>query len=144
MTTKQTRKKDTAMRQEIIRNVLLATLMVPILLMLGLPEVTSAQSLWEQSRLTGDWGGARSQLEAAGVSVDLEYTQFYQGLVSGTGPRTPEYGGRMDGFVKLDTGKLGLWEGGALCTHTEDRFWPSRRVSGGNLFPDQRGHGVPR
>jgi porin len=123
------------MRREIIRKVALAALMVPILLLVGLLEAACAQSLWEQSRLTGDWGGARSQLEAAGVTMDLEYTQFYQGLMSGAGPKTPNYGGRMDGFVKLDTGKLGLWQGGALYTHTEDRFGPLAGSLGGAFFP---------
>jgi porin len=123
------------MRREVIRNVALALLIVPILLVVGLAEVASAQSLWEQSRLTGDWGGIRSQLEAAGVTIDLEYTQFYQGLVSGTGPKTPDYGGRMDGFVTLDTGKLGLWEGGTLYTHIEDRFGPLAGSLGGAFFP---------
>ena len=69
--------KNTPTRREIIRNVALAVLMVPVLLLVGLPKAAYAQSLWEQSRLTGDWGGVRSQLEAAGVTVDFELTQFY-------------------------------------------------------------------
>jgi porin len=41
----------------------------------------------------------------------------------------------MDGFVKLDTGKLGLWEGGTLYTHIEDRFGPLAGSLGGAFFP---------
>ena len=52
-------------------------------------------------------GGARSRMEAAGVTLDLEYTLYYQGVVSGTGSQTFEFANRLDGFVKLDTGALG-------------------------------------
>ena len=31
-------------------------------------QPTADQSLWQRSRLTGDWGGARSWLETGGVS----------------------------------------------------------------------------
>ena len=52
------------------------------------PQATVPHSLAERSRLTGDWGGARSRMEAAGLKLDLEWTMFYQGLVSGSGPKT--------------------------------------------------------
>ena len=46
-------------------------------------------------------------MEALGVKLDLELTMFYQGLESGTGSQDYEFGSRLDGFVKLDTGKMG-------------------------------------
>ena len=46
-------------------------------------------------------------MEAAGVTLDLECTLYYQGVVSGTGSQTFEFANRLDGFVKLDTGALG-------------------------------------
>jgi porin len=85
----------------------------------------------------------RSQLETAGVTLDLEFTQFYQGLVSGSGPHTFEYGGRLDGFVKLDTGALGLWKGGGLRTHLEYRYGDLPGSQGGTFFPTNSGMEFP-
>jgi porin len=95
--------------------------------------------LLERDRLTGDWGGARSRLKASGVTFDLDFTQFYQGLVSGYGPNKFEYGGRLDGFVKLDTGALGLWKGGGLHSHIEYRFGDLPGSLGGTFFPTTSG-----
>ena len=80
---------------------------------------TASPRLWERSRLTGDWGGARTKMEAAGINLDFETTGFYEGPVSGSGSKSFDLGGRLDGFVKLDTGKLGLWGGGGLVAHLE-------------------------
>lgn len=88
-----------------------------------------------RGKLTGDWGGFRSTLADYGVTFDLEFTQFYQGLVSGTGSKTFQYGARLDGFVKLDTGKLGIWEGGGLHTHLEYRFGNLAGSLGNTFFP---------
>ena len=98
--------------------------------------VPAEPGLAERSRLTGDWGGTRTRWEKAGIALDLEFTQFLQGLaaggtveippeisppgsLSGTGPDTEGYGGRLDGFIKLDTEKLGWWDGGKLNVHLE-------------------------
>jgi porin len=107
-----------------------------------IPAVTAPapQAGWlERDTLTGDWGGARSQLETEGVTFNLYFTQFYQGLVSGYGPHTFEYGGRLDGFVKLDTGALGFWKGGGLSTHLEYRFGDLPGSLGGTFFPTNAG-----
>jgi len=65
------------------------------------------------------------------------------GLVSGTGPQPFEYGGRLDGFVKLDTEKLGLWKGGGLTTHLEYRFGALPGSLGGSFFPTNAGMAFP-
>lgn len=106
-------------------------------------KATSAQSLGERSRLTGDWGGARSRLEAAGVNLDLEFTMFYQGLVSGYGSQDFEFGSRLDGFVKFDSGGLGLWQGGGLTSHLEYRSGNLPGSLGGTFFPTNSGMEFP-
>lgn len=105
-------------------------------------EPTSQANLWERDKLTGDWGGARSRLEAAGVKLDLEFTLFYQGLVSGSESQSFEFGSRLDGFVKFNSGALGLWQGGGLTTHLEYR---SDNIvgSGGTFFPTNSGMKFP-
>jgi porin len=68
-------------------------------------------------KLGGDWGGFRRELAANGVAFDLSATQFYQGLVSGSGNRGFDYTGVLDLFLNIDTKKAGLWEGGGISTH---------------------------
>lgn len=106
-------------------------------------QATKSPSLWERSRLTGDWDGARSRMEDSGVKLDLEATLYYQGLVSGSGPKSFEFGGRMDGFIRLDTGKLGLWQGGGLVTHLEYRAGDLPASLGGSFFPTNAGMAFP-
>ena len=106
-------------------------------------SATVDQSLWKRSRLTGDWGGARSWLETRGVKLDLELTMFYQGLESGTGSQDYEFGSRLDGFVKLDTGKMGLWKGGGLVSHLEYRSGDLPGSLGGTFFPTNSGMEFP-
>ena len=100
-----------------------------------------AAGLGERSRLTGDWGGVRSEWEAAGVNLNLEFTQFYQGLLSGTGSHSFEYGSRLDGFVDLDTAAMGLWEGGGFHSHLEYRFGNLPADMGNTFFPNNAGMG---
>jgi porin len=106
-------------------------------------QATTEQSFWQRSRLTGDWGGARSKMEAAGVKLDLELTMFYQGLESGTGSQDYEFGSRLDGFVKLDSGKMGLWQGGGLVTHLEYRTGDLPGALGETFFPTNSGMEFP-
>jgi porin len=99
--------------------------------------------LGQRSQLTGDWGGARSLLQKKGVTFNLEWTQFYQGLGAGTGPKSFDYGGRLDAFLHLDTGKLGLWKGGGLHTHLEYRYGTLPAFRGGTLLPVNTGALLP-
>ena len=92
------------------------------------------ESFWTRSRLTGDWGGARSDLDSNGVTIDLQYTSTYQGLVASSWDRDSGYGGKFNGFINLDSGKLGLWEGGGLRTHLEYRHGDALANLGGTLF----------
>jgi len=79
--------------------------------------LTAEESIWNRSYLTGNWGGLRPRIVDKGITLDLEYTSTYQGLLSGTGNDDYEYGGKFDAFVKLDSAKLGLWSGGGFNAH---------------------------
>lgn len=48
-------------------------------------ELVPEETIWNRPYLTGDWGGLRSKLIDKGVTLNLEYTSSYQGLLSGTG-----------------------------------------------------------
>jgi porin len=97
----------------------------------------------QDERLTGDWGGARSRMEAAGVKLDLELTLFEQGLVSGSGSGQYYFGHRWDGFVKLDTRKMGLWDGGDFVTHLEYFTGDLPGTLGGVFWPTNAGMHFP-
>lgn len=68
----------------------------------------------------GDFGGHRSCLEDCGIKVEGAFTQFYQGAASGGNKEVFRYGDKLDVYVTIDTGKLGLCEGGSLAIHAVD------------------------
>lgn len=58
---------------------------------------------------TGDWGGARTRLGDRGVTIDATYASD---LFTARGETSAL--GHVDAALTLDTGKLGLWDGGTL------------------------------
>ena len=119
-------------------------------------------SLAERSRLTGDWGGTRTQWEEAGITLDLEFTQYLQALASGgtlnippgiippeqlprvlVNPPDLAYGGRLDGFIDLDTEKLGWWDGGKLKAHLEYNYSSTDFPTGLTFFHTNTGIAFP-
>ena len=69
----------------------------------------------------GDWGGARTVLAQRGIIVDLQATQFYQGVTDGSADDNWKYGLKSDLFVTLLGEKLGLWKGLIVNMHLEGR-----------------------
>jgi porin len=85
-------------------------------------ESEPSGTILDQPKLTGNWWGARDTLSAHGVDIDINLSQFYQGVASGGTERSFEYGGKLDYYVRLDGGKLGLWPGLSLTAHAETRY----------------------
>ena len=79
-------------------------------------------SLAAQSSLTDTPDGPKEQLRGVGISPDVSVTQFYQGQPAGDASKTWFYGGKVDGFLKLDPEKLGLWPGFHVNTQYEHYF----------------------
>ena len=77
---------------------------------------------WSRSTLTGDWGGFRNTMAEKGVTLDVEFTQIGQGVVSGGRDIGWEYQGRGQITMNLDTQKLGLWPGGFLTVVAEGNY----------------------
>jgi porin len=79
-------------------------------------------SLRDRAQLTGDWHGARTRLAQRGIIVDIQATQFYQGVVDGSaGTDDWQYGVKGDLFLTLIGEKLGLWKGLIVNAHLESR-----------------------
>ena len=99
---------------------------------------TVAGNLWDRTQLTGNWGGLRNQATDHGVYFDASLTQFLQGDVSGGNNQGPaRYNGSADYWLTLDSGKAGLWPGGALFAHAESSWQANKSVNGdtGSLVP---------
>ncbi len=98
-------------------------------------EATYSGDLFSRSTLTGDWGGARNDLAAKGLTFDANLTQIEQGVVDGGKSGAWQYGGRGDLTFHLDTQKLGLWPGGFLTMELEGNWSDSVNFSTGALIP---------
>lgn len=106
----------------------------------AMAENTTAESSYsgrciERSAFTGDWGGARNDWAANGVTFDASLTQIGQGVVDGGKNGSWEYGGRGNLTSRVDTGKLGLWPGGFLTAELEGNFGDSLIGKTGSLMP---------
>src|SRR5262249_32524148 len=105
----------------------------------GAADAASARpysgNFFERSPLTGDWGGARNDLAAKGITFDATVTQVTQGVMSGGKSGVWEYGGRGDLTANLDTQKLGLWPGGFLSVELEGNWDDSVNFNTGSINP---------
>jgi porin len=84
------------------------------------PNAGSA-SLSERTYLMSDWGGARSWLAERGIILDVQATQFYQGVVDGSSDDNWKYGVKGDYFLTVIGEKAGLWKGLLINLHAETR-----------------------
>ena len=86
------------------------------------PESTEkpASDFWTRKTLTGDWGGARKELEEKGISLQLYYNQQFQqnfkgGLDTHNGHRLS---GSYDFDITLDFGKFGWMDDAGFYIRT--------------------------
>ena len=81
------------------------------------------KEIWARDKLTGDWGGLRSDLSKHGIDIGLRLSQYWQSVESGGVNQSSEYGGTMDYRVNLDMHKLlSTWEGFSVNMHARTRF----------------------
>jgi porin len=86
------------------------------------PESEVEPSIFDRPKLIGSGWGVRDTLSAHGVQLNVNLSQFYQGVADGGAERSFEYGGKLDYYLKVDGGKLGLWQGFSITTHAETRY----------------------
>jgi porin len=75
---------------------------------------TASYAIAGSDKLSGNWDGLRTTASDNGVTVDAEYTHYYQANVVNDSKHNSAH--RFDVFLNLDTEKLGLWEGGSFHT----------------------------
>ena len=93
--------------------------------------------------MLGDWGGLRTDLKGAGITINAELTGYANTLIDGEGRDDIAPSGRFDLLADFSTEKLGLWNGGMIRTHTEIRFGETRTNFGGALIPQNAGALLP-
>ena len=81
--------------------------------------------IWCRDRLLGNLFGSQSCMAQRGLILDVEATQFYQGVTSGGANETFRYGGKIDYFLTYSgqqAGLSGLAQGLVIALHAETRF----------------------
>jgi hypothetical protein len=71
-----------------------------------------------------------------GVNFSGSLTQFYQGLAVGSDSHNWKYGGKFDGFVRINGSKLGLWQGFGINAHAEVKYGEFHAFVGGTFLPN--------
>ncbi len=69
------------------------------------------QSIWERDKLTGDWGGVRTDLSNKGIDITLDYVAETFAVLSGGLERRASYEGRLEFSVDANLEKLIGWSG---------------------------------
>ncbi len=87
-----------------------------------LEEADDGVSILERKSLGDGPDGPKAQLRRFGVDSDIWVTQFFQGVTAGDPLGLSRYGGKVDGFLKIDAKKLGLWSGLRLAAQYEHYF----------------------
>jgi len=89
-----------------------------------LANVAQAQSLddWlQQDYMTGDWGGARTKLEAEGLTLRAHYLSETAGNPKGGLKQATQYAQQIDFGADLDMAKLASIPGGQIHVTFSDR-----------------------
>src|SRR2546430_6036812 len=76
----------------------------------GLPG-TVVGNFWQNTQLTGDWGGFRTSLAKHGIFFDLYSTTAYQDVASGGLKTGSSFVENIQLSINIDTGRVGLWPG---------------------------------
>jgi porin len=97
---------------------------------------SSPYDVLDRSTLTGNWGGARDDLAAHGITITPSVTQFFQGPTSGNVDHVFDYGGKAEAFLNIDFAKLGLWDGFSMQVHGEYNFGETPGAVGGTTIPN--------
>jgi len=79
-------------------------------------------NIWTRDKLTGDWGGLRSDLSNKGIDIGLRLSNYLQSVASGGVDENTEYGATMDYRLNFDGDKLFGAKGFSVNMHARTRF----------------------
>ncbi|NOR54875.1 MAG: hypothetical protein GQ531_01565 [Sulfurovum sp.] len=99
-----------------------------------LPLADYSGDLSARLYLLGELGGKRSEWADNGFSFDIDFNQYYQGVVDGGIDTGSEYGGTINYNVSVDFDRMGLIPGGLLKLRAVSRYGKSVNGSSGALI----------
>jgi hypothetical protein len=110
----------------------------------GLPG-TVVGDFWQDTQLTGDWGGFRTSLAKHGIFFDLYSTSTYQNVASGGLETGSSFVENLQLSINIDTGRAGLWPGGLFHLTVGSRFGDSAEntFTVGSSTPQNTGLAFP-
>src|SRR6266498_2653778 len=110
----------------------------------GLPG-TVVGDFWQNTQLTGDWGGFRTSLAEHGIFFDLYSTSAYQDVASGGLKTGSSFVENIQLCINIDTGRAGLWPGGLFHFTVGSRFGDSAKntFTVGSSVPQNTGLAFP-
>ena len=85
-------------------------------------ELQTATSVIDKRHYEDTAKSVRNKLEKYGLSSELWVTQIYQGIIAGDNEGISRYGGKTDGFLKIEPAKFGILRGFTLETQYEHYF----------------------
>jgi porin len=103
----------------------------------GLPGTVADAGFWNNTQLTGDWGGRRTELARNGFFFDVYTTSAYQDLMSGGLDPGDWFVQNTQMAINIDTGRAGWWDGGLIHFTTQARYGapPEQTFNSGATVP---------
>jgi len=98
---------------------------------------------WTRDKLTGDWGGLRSELSKHGIDIGLRLSQYGQWVTNGGVDHNGEYGGTMDYRLNVDADKLFGAKGLSFNMHARTRFGQDVNADAGSFALQNAGMLMP-
>lgn len=88
-----------------------------------------------RSYLTGDWGGARTDLANKGLQFDLDSVSWADGFVDGGRRDDTRFGGNLTFDLKWDLMRAGILPGALITMRAESRWGNSGNFATGQITP---------
>lgn len=101
--------------------------------LLPVPDYTG--DFWSRSYLSGDWGGARTDLANKGIQFGFSWAQWLQGVSDGGADHRTNYGGLLDYTVNLDLMRMNVMPGALVKIRAESRYGNSVNGAAGSILP---------
>jgi porin len=110
----------------------------------GLPGTVEGD-FWHRTQLSGDWGGARTDLAQRGIFIDLYTTGAYQNVTSGGLKTGSAFVQNTQLSINIDTARAGLWSGGLFHFTAQSRYGsaPANTFTVGSYVPQYTGFVLP-
>lgn len=83
-------------------------------------EAGAPGDFWHWDRVTGDWGGARTKMEQAGLTLEASFTADWFGVLDGGVRRSSETMTIADLNLTLDLETVAGWQGASVFA---DLYW---------------------